>query len=146
MRIREGRVSVTLHVNGAAHAVDADPETPLLWVLRDIIGLTGTKFGCGVGLCGACTGWVDGKPARSCARTLESVGAGAVITIGSVGDSREGAAVQRAWLDAQVGKGGHSQSGPIKRAAALIGKTPAQPTPRPQPAPSSAARPKARSC
>ena len=118
-------VSVTVHVNGAAHAVDADPDTPLLWVLRDIIGLTGTKFGCGVGLCGACTVWIDGKPARSCARSLESVGAGAVTTIESVGDSRQGAAVQRAWLDAQVVQCGYCQSGQIMSAAALIAKTPA---------------------
>jgi isoquinoline 1-oxidoreductase alpha subunit len=118
-------VSVTLHVNGAAHAVDADPDTPLLWVLRDIVGLTGTKFGCGVGLCGACTVWIDGKPARSCTRALESVGSGAITTIEAVGDSRQGAAVQRAWLDAQVVQCGYCQSGQIMSAAALIARTPA---------------------
>jgi isoquinoline 1-oxidoreductase alpha subunit len=119
-----GTVSVTLHVNGADHGVEADPDTPLLWVLRDIIGLTGTKFGCGVGQCGACTVWIDGKPARACLRTLQSVGAGAVTTIETIGDTREGAAVQKAWLDAQVVQCGYCQSGQIMSAAALIGRAP----------------------
>jgi isoquinoline 1-oxidoreductase alpha subunit len=116
-------LSVILHVNGAAHKLEADADTPLLWVLRDIIGLTGTKFGCGVGLCGACTVWIDGKPARSCMRSLESVGTGQVLTIEAVGDTRPGAAVQKAWLDAQVVQCGYCQSGQIMSAAALIAKT-----------------------
>jgi len=120
-------VSVTLHVNGAGHGVEADPDTPLLWVLRDIIGLTGTKFGCGVGQCGACTVWVDGKPARACMRTLESIGASAITTIETIGDTRAGAAVQKAWLDAQVVQCGYCQSGQIMSAAALIQRT-ARPT------------------
>ena len=116
-------MSVTLHVNGAAHAVDADPDTPLLWALRDIIGLTGTKFGCGVGQCGACTVWIDGKPARSCLRSLASVGPAMVTTIEAVGDTRAGEAVQKAWLDAQVVQCGYCQSGQIMSAAALIGRS-----------------------
>ena len=90
-----------LNVNGRSHAVDDDPSTPLLWVLRDAIGLTGTKFGCGIARCGACTVFLDGKPLRSCALPVSAVGTRPVTTIEGLG-GREAAAVQRAWVARDV--------------------------------------------
>jgi isoquinoline 1-oxidoreductase alpha subunit len=104
--------------------VDVDGDTPLLWVLRDVLGITGTKFGCGVALCGACTVHVDGMPVRSCVTPINSIGAKAVTTIEAVGKTPEGKALQQAWLDLDVVQCGYCQSGQIMSAAALLAKTP----------------------
>lgn len=117
-------MTVTLEVNGARHAVDADGDIPLLWALRDIVGLTGTKFGCGEGLCGACTVWLDGGPARACLTSLDAVGGRKITTIEAVGATAAGAAVQKAWLDLQVVQCGYCQSGQVMSAAALLSKRP----------------------
>ena len=115
--------STTLIVNGDTYQVEASPETPLLWVLRDSIGLTGTKFGCGKGLCGACTVHIDGDAARSCITPLSSVGTQAITTIeglASAGDHP----LQRAWIDEKVPQCGYCQPGQIMAAAALLGHNP----------------------
>ena len=112
-----------LDINGAARQVDAAPETPLLWVLRDILGLTGTKFGCGMAQCGACTVHVDGKPVRSCVTPAGSVAAKKITTIeGLSADNSH--PVQRAWADADVVQCGYCQSGQIMTAVALLDKNP----------------------
>jgi isoquinoline 1-oxidoreductase alpha subunit len=113
-----------LKINGAMRRVDVDGDTPLLWVLRDVLGITGTKFGCGVALCGACTVHVDGVPVRSCVTPINSIGAKAVTTIEAVGKTPEGKALQQAWLDLDVVQCGYCQSGQIMSAAALLAKTP----------------------
>ena len=113
-----------LKINGTMHRVDVDGDTPLLWVLRDVLGVTGTKFGCGVALCGACTVHVDGTPVRSCVTPINSIGAKAVKTIEAVGKTPEGKALQQAWLDLDVVQCGYCQSGQIMSAAALLAKTP----------------------
>jgi isoquinoline 1-oxidoreductase alpha subunit len=113
-----------LKINGAMRRVDVDGDTPLLWVLRDVLGITGTKFGCGVALCGACTVHVDGMPVRSCVTPINSIGAKAVTTIEAVGKTPEGKALQQAWLDLDVVQCGYCQSGQIMSAAALLAKTP----------------------
>jgi isoquinoline 1-oxidoreductase alpha subunit len=113
-----------LKINGTMHRVDVDGDTPLLWVLRDVLGITGTKFGCGVALCGACTVHVDGVPVRSCVTPINSIGAKAVTTIEAVGKTPEGKALQQAWLDLDVVQCGYCQSGQIMSAAALLAKTP----------------------
>jgi isoquinoline 1-oxidoreductase alpha subunit len=113
----------TLHVNGRAHQVDVDSDTPLLWVLRDVIELRGTKFGCGAGLCGACTVHLDGAPVRSCLKAISDVGAAAVTTIEGIGSTPIGARVQKAWLDVDVAQCGYCQGGQIMSAAALLVQT-----------------------
>ena len=113
-----------LKINGTMHRVDVDGDTPLLWVLRDVLGITGTKFGCGVALCGACTVHVDGMPVRSCVTPINSIGAKAVTTIEAVGKTPAGKALQQAWLDLDVVQCGYCQSGQIMSAAALLAKTP----------------------
>jgi len=113
-----------LKINGTMHPVDVDGDTPLLWVLRDVLGMTGTKFGCGVALCGACTVHVDGTPVRSCVTPINSIGAKAVTTIEAVGKTPEGKALQQAWLDLDVVQCGYCQSGQIMSACALLAKTP----------------------
>ena len=116
---------LTLNVNGAAHEVDAPPDMPLLWVLRDLIGLTGTKFGCGIAQCGACTVHVDGEPLRSCQLAVGTLGTRAVTTIEAIGATPAGAKAQSAWLDLEVVQCGYCQSGQIMSAAALLATTPA---------------------
>jgi isoquinoline 1-oxidoreductase alpha subunit len=113
-----------LKINGTMRRVDVDGDTPLLWVLRDVLGITGTKFGCGVALCGACTVHVDGTPVRSCVTPVNRIGAKAVTTIEAVGKTPEGKALQQAWLDLDVVQCGYCQSGQIMSAAALLAKTP----------------------
>lgn len=113
----------TLHVNGRAHQVDVDSDTPLLWVLRDVIELRGTKFGCGAGLCGACTVHLDGAPVRSCLKAISDVGAAAITTIEGIGSTPIGARVQKAWLDVDVVQCGYCQGGQIMSAAALLVQT-----------------------
>ncbi len=112
----------TVTINGERRRVEAEPDTPLLWVLRDALGLTGTKFGCGLGVCGACTVHLDGDAARSCTVPVSEVGARRVLTI--EGLSPAGAhPVQRAWIEEDVAQCGYCQTGQIMRAAALLAKT-----------------------
>jgi len=110
----------TISVNGAPRTVDVDSDTPLLWVLRDTLDLKGTKFGCGMALCGACTVHVDGVPTRSCVTPISSVGTAAVRTIESVGQTEIGKKVQTAWLDVDVMQCGYCQAGQIMSATALL--------------------------
>lgn len=114
---------LTLRVNGKTYEVDAEPGTPLLWVLRDSIGLTGTKYGCGIALCGACTVHIDGRPTRSCVVPVSSVLSSDITTIeGLAPDSQH--PVQRAWIEEDVPQCGYCQSGQIMAAAALLAKNP----------------------
>jgi len=115
---------VSLRINGEVKNADAPPDMPLLWVLRDILGLTGTKFGCGIAQCGACTVHVDGVPVRSCLLPIGSIGARAITTIEGVGASPVGAKVQKAWLDLEVVQCGYCQSGQIMSATALLNSNP----------------------
>lgn len=117
-------MTISIKVNETEHKVDVDDDTPLLWVLRDVLGLTGTKFGCGLALCGACTVHVDGVPRRSCITPVGSVGSGAVTTIEAVSATPEGKALQQAWVDLDVVQCGYCQSGQIMSAAALLKLTP----------------------
>ena len=114
----------TLNINGDLRAVDATPATPLLWVLRDLLGLTGTKFGCGVAQCGACTVHVDGVALRACRLAIGSLGGRRVTTIEAIGNTPVGRRVQQAWLDLEVVQCGYCQSGQIMSAAALLATTP----------------------
>ncbi|HXI68492.1 MAG TPA: (2Fe-2S)-binding protein [Steroidobacteraceae bacterium] len=114
----------TLRINGEDRSVEAPEDMPLLWVLRDIIGLTGTKFGCGIGQCGACTVHLDGKPTRSCLVTVSAAGNRAITTIEGVGATPEGAKIQKAWLDLEVVQCGYCQSGQIMSASALLAAKP----------------------
>lgn len=113
-----------LTVNGTAHDVDADPEMPLLWVLRDLLGLTGTKFGCGMSLCGACTVHVDGVATRSCVTQVGGLEGAEITTIEGLGTPEALHAVQAAWVDGQVAQCGYCQPGQVMAAAALLSDTP----------------------
>jgi isoquinoline 1-oxidoreductase subunit alpha len=115
---------IELRINGETRSADVPADMPLLWVLRDVLGLTGTKFGCGVALCGACTVHVDGKPVRSCLLPASAVGNRAITTIEGIGATPVGARVQKAWLDVEVIQCGYCQSGQIMSAAALLAATP----------------------
>ncbi|MET0441371.1 MAG: (2Fe-2S)-binding protein [Casimicrobiaceae bacterium] len=113
-----------LEINGKSYSVDVPPDTPLLWVLRDEIGLTGTKFGCGMALCGACTILVDGQPGRACVTPISSLANKKIVTIEGIGADRVGKAVQAAWVDTSVPQCGYCQAGQIMSATALLKKTP----------------------
>jgi isoquinoline 1-oxidoreductase alpha subunit len=113
-----------LTINGQLHDVDAPPEMPLLWVLRDLLKLTGTKFGCGIAQCGACTVHVDGAPLRSCMLPISALEGRAVTTIEAIGATPAGRKVQQAWLDLEVVQCGYCQSGQIMSAAALLAGAP----------------------
>jgi isoquinoline 1-oxidoreductase alpha subunit len=117
-------MSLSVKVNGKKHSVDVDDDTPLLWVLRDVLSMTGTKFGCGKALCGACTVHVDGVATRSCVTPVASVGTSEITTIEAVGATAPGARVQKAWLDVEVVQCGYCQSGQIMAAAALLAANP----------------------
>ena len=114
---------ISLNVNGQSREVDVDPDTPLLWVLREDLGLTGTKYGCGIAQCGACTVHVDGEPLRSCSAPVRVVAGRKVTTIEGV-SSRAAKAVQKAWVELDVVQCGYCQSGQIMSAAALLEKKP----------------------
>jgi len=114
----------SLRVNGQEHELDVPNDMPRLWALRDIVGLTGTKFGCGVALCGACTVHLDGRPIRSCITPVASVVGRAVTTIEAIGDTPSGKKIQEAWLGIEVVQCGYCQSGQIMSAAALIESNP----------------------
>jgi isoquinoline 1-oxidoreductase alpha subunit len=114
----------TIKVNGTDHPVDVDGDTPLLWVLRDVLGMTGTKFGCGMALCGACTVHMDGNPIRSCVTPIDSVGTSAITTIEAIGNTPAGRKIQKAWLDLDVVQCGYCQSGQIMSASALLASNP----------------------
>jgi isoquinoline 1-oxidoreductase alpha subunit len=115
---------LSLQVNGESHSVDVPPDMPLLWVLRDVIGLMGTKFGCGIAQCGACTVHLDGQAVRSCVLPVGSIGNKAVTTIETVGQTPSGQKIQQAWLDVDVVQCGYCQSGQIMSATALLARTP----------------------
>jgi len=115
---------IKLNINGEEREVDVPEDMPLLWVLRDVIGLTGTKFGCGIAQCGACTVHIEGKAVRSCLLPVGAIGNRAVTTIEAVGDTPAGAKVQKAWLDLEVVQCGYCQPGQIMSAAALLTATP----------------------
>ena len=113
-----------IKINGHTHNVDVDGDTPLLWVLRDVLGMTGTKFGCGLALCGACTVHIDGVATRSCITSVDSIGTSAITTIEAIGETLAGAKIQKAWLDREVPQCGYCQSGQIMSAAALLASNP----------------------
>ncbi|WP_170770363.1 (2Fe-2S)-binding protein [Ruegeria lacuscaerulensis] len=117
-------MSLTLKLNGQTHSVDAEPGTPLLWVIRDELKLTGTKFGCGVASCGACTVHLNGEPVRSCQTYIEDVEDAEITTIEAVGDDKIGAAVQQAWVELDVVQCGYCQSGQVMSAVGLLSENP----------------------
>jgi isoquinoline 1-oxidoreductase alpha subunit len=117
-------MAFAIKVNGTTHSVDVDGDTPLLWVLRDVLGMTGTKFGCGKALCGACTVHIDGVAARSCVAPIDSVGTSEITTIEAIGATPVGGKIQKAWLDLEVVQCGYCQSGQIMSAAALLASKP----------------------
>jgi len=116
---------VDLQINSQTVTIDAAPELPLLWVLRDLLGMTGTKFGCGMALCGACTVLIDGQAVRSCVLPVTQAAGKAITTIEGIGTTPVGAALQGAWLDVNVPQCGYCQAGQIMSAAALLQATPA---------------------
>ncbi|AOI73447.1 (2Fe-2S)-binding protein [Burkholderia ubonensis] len=115
---------INLNINGAVHAVDAPADMPLLWVLRDLVGLTGTKFGCGIAQCGACTVHLDGVAARACVLPVAAVGERRITTIEAVGATPAGRKMQQAWRELDVVQCGYCQSGQVMAAAALIASNP----------------------
>ena len=117
-------MAFTININGNGHSVDVDGDTPLLWVLRDVLGMTGTKFGCGAALCGACTVHIDGVATRSCITPIDSIERSAVTTIEAIGATASGAKIQKAWLDHEVVQCGYCQSGQIMSASALLASNP----------------------
>ncbi len=117
-------MAITLSINGISHTVDAPPEMPLLWAIRDLVGLTGTKFGCGIAQCGACTVHVDGAPQRSCSVAIGDIAAAKITTIEGIATDGALSAVQQAWLAEQVPQCGYCQSGMIMAATALLRSNP----------------------
>jgi len=117
-------MSYAITVNGTARRVDVDEDTPMLWVLRDVLGMTGTKFGCGLGLCGACTIHLDGKPVRSCITPVAAAAGKRITTIEAIGATPAGKKVQRAWIELEVPQCGYCQSGQIMSATALLAAKP----------------------
>ncbi|GJE04055.1 (2Fe-2S)-binding protein [Methylobacterium isbiliense] len=115
---------IQVTINGRTHAVDVEPDTPLLWVLRDTLGLTGTKYGCGVAQCGACTVLIDGEATRSCQVPVESLGAARITTIEAIEQDPVGRKVVEAWVGQQVPQCGYCQSGQVMAATALLTQTP----------------------
>jgi isoquinoline 1-oxidoreductase alpha subunit len=118
------RMAISITVNGQLRSLDIDPDTPLLWAIRETLGLTGTKFGCGIGYCGACTVHVNGKAERSCGMPVSSVEGASVTTIESLAVNGALNAVQQAWLDQQVPQCGYCQSGMIMAVSALLAEKP----------------------
>ena len=114
----------TLNINGSDHTFDVPGDMPLLWILRDVAGLTGTKFGCGAALCGACTIHLDGQPTRSCVTPASAAAGKKITTIEAIGDTAAGARIQHAWLDLEVVQCGYCQSGQIMSASALLAANP----------------------
>ena len=117
-------MAFSINVNGKIHSVDVDADTPLLWVLRDVLGMTGTKFGCGMALCGACTVHINGAPTRSCITPVQSIGKSQITTIEAIGTTPAGARIQQAWVELEVPQCGYCQSGQIMSAAALLASNP----------------------
>ncbi len=117
-------MAYSFKVNGVERIADVDGDTPLLWVLRDVLGMTGTKFGCGVSLCGVCTVHQDGNAIRSCITTIDSIGASSITTIEAIGETPAGARIQKAWIDLEVPQCGYCQSGQIMTATALLASNP----------------------
>jgi isoquinoline 1-oxidoreductase alpha subunit len=117
-------MSYVLNINGKSHTVDVDGDTPLLWVIRDVLHMTGTKFGCGMALCGACTVHMDGQPIRSCITMVETVGKGKITTIEAIGNTTAGKKIQAAWVAHDVPQCGYCQSGQVMSAAALLASNP----------------------
>ncbi len=117
-------MTFSLKLNGETHEVDAEPGTPLLWVIRDELKMTGTKFGCGVASCGACTVHLDGEPVRSCQTYIDDVEGAEITTIEAMGDTKIGAAVQQAWVELDVVQCGYCQSGQIMSAVGLLSENP----------------------
>jgi isoquinoline 1-oxidoreductase alpha subunit len=117
-------MTIKIKVNGADHEVDVDGDIPLLWVLRDVLGMTGTKFGCGMAPCGACTVHLNGSAVRSCIYPVGSVGDSEITTIEAVGETSAGQKIQKAWLDLEVIQCGYCQPGQIMSAAALLASNP----------------------
>lgn len=117
-------MNYVINVNGKPHTVDVDADTPLLWVIRDVLQMPGTKFGCGMALCGACTVHLDGQPIRSCVTPIESIGAGQVTTIEAIGATPSGQRIQAAWIAHDVPQCGYCQSGQVMSACALLAATP----------------------
>lgn len=113
-------MATTLTINGQTYTANSDPDTPLLWVLRDELHMTGTKYGCGIAQCGACTVHLQGDPVRSCLLTVEDAAGKPITTIEAIGATPVGAKVQKAWLDVEVVQCGYCQSGQIMSAAALL--------------------------
>ncbi|MEM8691460.1 MAG: (2Fe-2S)-binding protein [Pseudomonadota bacterium] len=117
-------MAFSLKLNGKTHQVDAEPGTPLLWVIRDELQMTGTKFGCGVASCGACTVHLNGEPVRSCQTYIDDVEDAEITTIEAIGDNKIGAAVQQAWVELDVVQCGYCQSGQIMSAIGLLSENP----------------------